>query len=371
MEDRKVERRLVAVLAADIAGYTRLMEADEEATFPAWRSARAEVIDPAIGEHGGRIVKHTGDGFIAEFPTVQAAVRCSAAMQADFAARNADVPEDRRLAFRMGVNLGDIIADGEDIHGDGVNIAARLEGLAEAGGICVSASVHEQVHKRLDLTFEDLGKKSLKNIAKPIRVYFEAFVRDLEAVVDAAGLDRFPLLGLSQGASVSIAYAVRHRERVSKLVLYGGYAKGRSKRGSAVLKEEADAILTLMRDCWGRDNPAFRQMFTSMFIPGGSAEQMQWFNDLQRITTSSANAVRLLATMNEIDVAHLLPEVQIPTLVLHCRDDATVPCEEGRRMAAAIPGAQFVTLEGANHLILEHDPGWPKFRETARAFLAE
>ncbi len=199
---------------------------------------------------------------------------------------------------------------------------------------------------------------------------FEGFVRDLESVADAVGLEHFDLLGISQGCAVSIAYAVRHPERVNKLVLYGGYARGRRKRSSPAQNDEADALVTLIRQGWGNENPAFRQLFTSLFIPGGTAEQMQWFNDLQRYTTSPENAARMRAATNEIDVTNLLLQVGAPTLVLHCRDDAVVPFDEGRLIAAGIPGARFVALEGRNHAILASDPGWARFLEEIRAFLA-
>ena len=202
-------------------------------------------------------------------------------------------------------------------------------------------------------------------------ISFDAFVRDLEAVVDAAGLDRFVLFGASQGCAFSIAYAVKYPHRVSKLVLYGGFARGRRLRGSAVDKEQAEAMLTLMRTGWGQDNPAFRQVFTSLFVPGGTAEQMEWFNELQRKTTSPENAVRLRLVSDHMDIVELLPRVRTPTLVLHCRDDAVQPFEEGRFLAASIPGARFVGLEGRNHLILEGDPGWAKFQQEVEAFLAE
>jgi DNA-binding winged helix-turn-helix (wHTH) protein/pimeloyl-ACP methyl ester carboxylesterase len=198
---------------------------------------------------------------------------------------------------------------------------------------------------------------------------FEAFVRDLESVVDASDLDRFPLLGMSQGCAVSIDYAVRHPERVSHLVLYGGFARGRRKRGSQQEIMNSEAVLTLMRQGWGQENPAFRQLFTSLFIPGGSTEQMQWYNDLQRITTSPENAVRLRQVVDEIDVTDLLPRVKSPTLVLHCRNDAMQPFEEGRRIAAGIPGARFVALEGSNHIILESDPGWSRLLHEINIFL--
>lgn len=201
-------------------------------------------------------------------------------------------------------------------------------------------------------------------------ISFDAFVRDLESVVDAAGLERFALFGASQGCAFSIAYAVKHPERVSKLVLYGGFARGRRVRGTPVDVEQAEAMLTLMRTGWGQENPAFRQVFTSLFVPGGTREQMDWFNELQRKTTSPENAVRIRLVSDYLNVVDLLPQVAVPTLVLHCRDDAIQPFEEGRLIAANIPGARFVGLEGRNHLILETDPGWPVLQAEVGAFLS-
>ncbi len=200
-------------------------------------------------------------------------------------------------------------------------------------------------------------------------ISFDAFVRDLESVVEATKIERFALLGISQGCAVSIAYAVRHPERVSHLILHGGYARGRRKRGSAQDVAQSDALLTLMRQGWGTENPAFRQVFTSLFIPGGTTEQMQWFNDLQRLTTSGENAVRIRQAMDDIDVSDLLPLVKAPTLVLHCRNDAVQPFDEGRKLAADIPGARFVALEGRNHIILKGDPSWERFLDEIRSFL--
>ena len=202
-------------------------------------------------------------------------------------------------------------------------------------------------------------------------ISFDAFVRDLEAVVDAAGLDRFTLFGASQGCAFSIAYAVKYPDRVNKLVLYGGFARGRRLRGTAADREQAEAMLTLMRTGWGQDNPAFRQFFTSLFVPGGTPEQMEWFNELQRKTTSAENAVKLRLVSDHMDVVALLPQVRTPTLVLHCRNDAVQPFEEGRFIAAGIPGARFVGLDGRNHLILEADPGWPRLQQEVESFLAE
>ena len=164
-------RRLAAILAADVAGYSRLMGADEEGTLAALKALRREVADPKIKEHRGRIVKTTGDGLLLEFASVVDAVRCAVEVQCKITERNADVPPDRRIELRMGINLGDIIRDGRDIFGDGVNVAARLEALAEPGGLCVSGVVHDQVRDKLDCAFEDIGEQQVKNIARPVHVW--------------------------------------------------------------------------------------------------------------------------------------------------------------------------------------------------------
>jgi class 3 adenylate cyclase/pimeloyl-ACP methyl ester carboxylesterase len=463
-----IKRRLAAILAADIAGYSRLMGEDEGATVRDLKGHQA-VILPMVGRYGGRIIDTAGDGILAEFPSVINATECAVEMQTIMATRNEAVPEARRMRFRIGINLGDVIHDDARIYGDGINVASRLEGIAEPGGICISRQVFDQVSRALKADFQALGPRTLKNIAQPVDVFaiapadgsagpgvtganavdlrqeirfctapdgvplaystigpgpplmktgnwmthlefdlespiwrplyrelatghtlirydargnglsdravdeisFDAFVSDLEAVVDAAGLTRFALLGISQGCAVSIAYAVRHPERVSRLILYGGYALGWSKRArSAAQKEEDEAVLTLMRVGWGKENPAFRQVFTSQFVPGATKEQADWFNELQRITVSGDTAARIFAATGETDVTALLPRVSVPTLVLHARDDARVPFEAGRRMAAGIPGARFVTLEGRNQLFLETEPAFGQFLEHTRAFLS-
>src|SRR5947209_4382268 len=164
-------RRLAAILAADVAGYSRLMGADEEGTLVSLKTLRRELSDPKIKEHHGRIVKTTGDGLLVEFGSVVDAVRCAVEVQREMALRNAGVPADRRIELRMGINLGDIIKDAGDIFGDGVNVAARLEALAEPGGICVSRVVRDQVRDKLDFAFEDRGDQQVKNIARPVHFY--------------------------------------------------------------------------------------------------------------------------------------------------------------------------------------------------------
>jgi|EndMetStandDraft_8_1072994.scaffolds.fasta_scaffold19808_2 DNA-binding SARP family transcriptional activator/pimeloyl-ACP methyl ester carboxylesterase len=200
---------------------------------------------------------------------------------------------------------------------------------------------------------------------------FDSFVRDLETVVDAAGLERFPLLGISQGCAISIAYAAKHPERVSQLILYGGYAKGWMHQGDPAEIARRQALSTLALEGWGQENPVFRQVFTSLFIPDADAEQMQWFNDLQRITSSPKNASRLANIFGEIDVRHLLTEVRTPTLVLHSREDARVRFLEGQELAAKIANARFVPLDGRNHILMANEPAWPIFLQEVRSFIGD
>jgi adenylate cyclase len=167
----RIERRLAAILAADVAGYSRLTGVDEEGTHVQLQAHLRALVEPKVAEHRGRVVKNTGDGMLAEFGSVVDAMRCALDVQRGMAERNAGVPDDKRIEFRMGINVGDIIIDRGDIFGDGVNVAARLEGLAKPGGICISDDAHRQVRGKFDVTFEDVGERQLKNIARPVRVF--------------------------------------------------------------------------------------------------------------------------------------------------------------------------------------------------------
>jgi len=202
-------------------------------------------------------------------------------------------------------------------------------------------------------------------------ISFAAFVRDLETVVEAVAVKRSAFLGISQGAAVAVAYAVRHPEHVSKLILYGGYAQGRNKRGSAAEAEMARAFLAIMRHGWGDEHSAFMKAFSSVFFPNGSPQQIKWLVDLQRVTTSPENAARIRNACDDIDVTGLLPKVQVPTLVLHCRHDNVAPLEQGRLMARSIPHAKFVTIESDNHVLLSDEPEWPRLIGEIEAFLSE
>jgi class 3 adenylate cyclase/pimeloyl-ACP methyl ester carboxylesterase len=457
-------RKLVAILAADIAGYSALMGSDEPRTVRDLKGHQAVVL-PMIGAFGGRVIDTAGDGILAEFASVVNAVECAVAIQQTMSERNDSVVTTRQMQFRIGVNLGDVIYDETRIYGDGINIAARLESIAEPGGIFISRQAYDQVEGKVAFSFRKLGPQTLKNIVKPVEVFavdgicgsnnatgpdtvelkqeilycrtpngvrlayakagsgpplvktanwlthleydwespvhrhvvrglarnhtlirydprgtgmsdwdvdelsLDAWVRDLETVVDKAGLKRFPLLGMSQGCAISVAYAARNPERVSHLVLFGGFAVGAKKRSPAE-KEKREAMTTLMRHGWGSDNPAFRHMFTAQFIPGGTQEQVDFFNELQRRTTTPDCAARYFEATGDFDVRELLGKVATPTLVMHVRGDVVVPFEAGRVLAAGIPGARFVPLQGQNHLFLENEPASQRFFEEVNLFLS-
>jgi class 3 adenylate cyclase/pimeloyl-ACP methyl ester carboxylesterase len=468
LETAPAERHLAGILAADVAGYSRLMGGDEQGTLTQLKDHRSQVWDPSLAQHRGRVANTAGDSILVQFDSVLDAVSCALSVQKGMLQRNSQVMSDRRIEFRIGIHLGEVLTDGRDIFGDGVNIAARLEGIADRGGICISRQVLDQIEGKLDLSYRELGRQNLKNITRPVEVFairldevaapgsnilaaanlkqeiryckaadgvrlayatvgagtpllksahwlghleydwefpmmrqfllglakdhclvrfdargnglsdwdvseisLDAWVSDMETVVKASGLGRFPIIGFSQGCAVSVAYAVRHPERVSHLILYGGFATGQNKRQNltAEARERLAAMKTLVRHGWGMDNPAFRQLFTTSMMPAATKEQMDAFNELQRLSGSPEGAVRYLETVFELDVRHLLPQVQAPTLVMHVRDELMVTVDRGRELAAGIPGARFVALPGKNHVLLEQDPGLPRFLEELTDFL--
>ena len=459
-------RRLTTIVAADVAGYSRLTAADEDGTLAALRAHRTELIDPKVAEYRGRIANTAGDSILIEFPSVADAVRCAVDIQRGIAARNADVPKDRRISFRMGINLGEVVQQDDDLLGDGVNVAARLEAIAPPGGVCVSEVVKQALGHHAGIQFEDLGPQRLKNIAKSVHAYlviddggdspvaetgyrlsdqsivryvlsddsvsiayadvgtgyplvfagswmthlekswevpgwkhflthlpktfrlihydqrgngmsdwdnvdisFEKMVDDLERVIDCYDYEKVAIFGPSQAASVSIAYTVRHPERVSHLVLHGAYARGRRRRGKPEDAAESEALVTLIRQGWGAENPAFRQTMTSLFMPDASREEADWFNEFQKTCGPAENIARFREIFDEMDVSNLLDKVRVPTLILHCTEDAAVPISEGKFLASHISGAQFVMLKSKNHMIFENEPDFSKFIQNIRDFV--
>lgn len=228
-----------------------------------------------------------------------------------------------------------------------------MEGLAE----------HRQLI-RYDVRGTGLSDRDVSDIS------FEHFVTDLGAVVDALGLERFPLLGISQGGAVSIAYTVRNPQRVSHLILLGAYARGvvhRSNQGHELLETRR----AIIRQGWGSDDPSYRQLFSMQFIPEGTLEQLQWFSELERVSATPEIAEKIIVAMANIDVSGLLPGVKVPTLILNCRGDRRVPIDTARELAALMPSARFVTLESNNHLILAHEPATEVFFNEVAEFLGD
>ncbi len=461
----RVERRLAAILSADVVAYSRLMEADESGTLARLTANRRELFEPEIARHNGRTVKLMGDGLLAEFASVIDAVACAVAIQRGMAHRHVVTAESQRIEWRIGINLGDVIVEGDDIYGDGVNISARLQAMAPPNGLCVSDIVYQSIDGKLDLAFESLGKQTMKNITRPVDVWrwrddrgagdirdeaapeitqeirfcesddgvqlaiatagagtpliktpnwmnhleydwdspvfrpllvplaqhhllirydqrghglsdwtderlsLDDWVRDLEAVVEAVGVERFALLGISQGCPVSIAYAARHPERVTRLLLHGGTARGWMHAPTPEVAEQHAAMLTLIRRGWGKDTSGLRQLFTSLFIPGATTAEGRWFDEVQRVTSNPENAARLYDTFGHTDVVDLARQVKAPTLVTHSRGDLVVPHKAGRAMAAQIPGARFVTIESDNHVLLEEEPAFARFVDEVTGFL--
>ncbi len=466
MVEGKPTRRLTTIVATDVVGYSRLIAADEEGTLSALRAYRADLIDPKISEYRGRIANTAGDSILIEFPSVGDALRCAVDIQRGMAERNIEISEDHRIALRVGINLGDVVEEGGDLLGDGVNVAARLETIAPPGGICVSEIVRDAIGSGSDLLFEDLGTQRLKNISKPIRAFlvspethglperqdelqladqrnvrycrsgdgvsiahadvgtgyplvfagswmthlekdwqspmirhflthlaksftlirydqrgsgmsdwdnveltFEKMVDDLECVIDCYDYEKVAIFGASQAASVSIAYLMRRPEKVSHLILHGGYARGRRRRGIPDAAAESEALVTLIRQGWAAENPAFRQTITSLFMPDASPEEAAWFNDFQKTCAPAENMACFREMFDEMDVSDLLDDVKVPTLVIHCSDDSIAPLSEGKFLASRIAGAQFVMLKSKNHMIFENEPEFPRFIQSIRDFI--
>jgi pimeloyl-ACP methyl ester carboxylesterase len=324
----------------------------------------------------------------------RAAIDRQRARYLDEAARNKSLPEQDRIRYSAAVDaIGDIGSAGATptLHQtvnycfapDGVRIAYAVTG---AGPVLVKTA-NWLNHLELDWGSPLWGRMvgGLSEVFRLVRyderanglsdwdvgeLTFEALVTDLEAVVDALGLERFPLLGLSQGAAVSIEYAARHPERVSHLILLGGYSCGWRHRATADDADEREAVITLVKHGWGKDTPIYRQIFSESFTPSATPEELDWFNDFQRQTVSPANAVAFLELFSRLDVRHRLAEIDVPTLVLHAREDKRVGMEQAIELASSIKGAQLVTLDTDNHILRAHEPAMEVVLERIRSFLS-
>ena len=459
-------RKLAAILAADVAGYSRLMANDELGTHTRLKQVMTEVLKPSVKRHSGRIFKVMGDGALVEFSSVNKAVACAAEIQAALAKWGEKEQLKDAIKMRIGVSLGDVIVDGADLFGNGVNIAARMESLAEPGSICLSGNVIEHLNIDKGFSLVGLGPCCVKNIPEPVEVYqikyeqcaqekaanlpsieqdirfcttpdgvqiayatigqgppvvsvsnwlthldldlqipmrrafvqrlapdhqvirydargsglsdrkvedfsLDASVMDLTTVINELGHEQIALVGQSQGAAIAAAFAARNPERVTKLVLCGGYARGRRMRGSAGEIAESDAFITMIKQGWGKELDAYVRMFGAFFMPDANTDQLSSFTNLQRKATPPENAAGIQLAIDKIDITNELSNVKAPTLVFHVREDARALFEEGRRMAAGIPNARFIPLEGRNHVMLKDDPSLKRFLDEVSDFLKE
>jgi class 3 adenylate cyclase/pimeloyl-ACP methyl ester carboxylesterase len=458
-----MERRLAAIFAADMVGFSRLMETDEDGVLSRQKSHRKELIDPEIARYRGRIVKTTGDGMLVEFASAQDAVQCAINIQKCMPTREDEKGENNRIRYRIGINIGDIVSDDDDIFGDGVNVAARLESLAEPGCVCISDIVRQTVLDRVGEPFRDMGGQRVKNISRPIKVWqwaldakpeksapettlhqrikycsstdgvhlayatigdgppvlkapnwinhieydwqspvWRAFltefaqqsslvrfdqrgnglsdwevdeissdrmIDDMLAVADASKLEKFALFGISQGAAFAMRFAAMYPERVKCLVLLGGYVRGRLHRGDPEAKRFHEIARTMIRDGWGSPDSVYRHFFTTAYIPDATTEEAASFDELQRISTNTENALRILQMNAEIDASEFAANVRVPTLILHSHGDRAVPIEESQLAARLIPDASFIELPGNNHCMVGGHPGFQEFFDEIRPFL--
>lgn len=457
-----MKRQLAAIVATDMVGFSRLMERDEADTLSRQKHHRATLIDPAIHDCGGRIVKSTGDGLILVFDGLHDAVDCAVAIQTRMNEREADRAPDTRIQYRIGINIGDVMIEDGDVFGDAVNIAARLETLAEPGAVCLSDMAYQTLTGADAARFSDLGLQNVKNIKRALRVWQwspmartrtapetvdqkisfctapdgvqlaypsvgsgpvvlkapnwmnhldydwrspifaplfkclardhrlvrfdqrgnglsdweidtiseDAMIHDMEAVAMAAKLNRFVLFGQSQGCAYCIRYAAEHPEQVAGLVLIGGYLRGPLRRNSAEQSAMHKATTAVIRQGWGATDPAFRHMFTESLMPEASPLQKENMDEFQRLATSADNAARINDMNASVDVSTLASQVKAPALVLHAQGDRRVPLAEGRRMAATLPNAEFVSLPGSNHILVDGTNAFDQFALRAGQFLA-
>lgn len=444
-----MKRRLAVILVTDMFGYSRLMEVDEDGIIDRQNGHRQELIDLKIKSNSGNIKKDTGDGLLVTFKSVTDAVRAAIDIQMGMLERESDSSEEERIQYRMGINVGDILFDKDDVFGHGVNVAARLEGLAEPGGVCISDAAYQMMKNSDRTPFNDLGLQTVKNISRPIRVWqwtpntpardikeikladsqriqfcttpdgvrlayakvgngpsllkapnwlshldyewrapiwgplleelarehelvrfdhrggglsdweveditVERMISDMSTVVEAAELEKFALFGISQGCAFSIQYAVENPDKVRCLILFGGYARGRLKRNSPKQERLFEAGQTMIQEDWGSPNSVYCKFFTSVWLPDATPEQQNGLDELQRVSLSAENAVRMNHMSALGDVTDLARKISVPTLVLHCEGDQVVPPEEGRRMADLIPNAKFVPLKGGNHAVVSN-----------------
>lgn len=460
------DRRLATILSIDVAGYSRMMQSDAGAVLKVLNTIFRSLVKPKVAANGGRVVKLLGDGALVEFPSAFQAVTCAIAIQEDM--RQVPLPYAYRetIYLRMGLHAGDVLVEGEDIFGDGVNIAARLQTAAQPGGILLSRTVADLAGSDIAHRLQREGPRSFKNIATPIEtlsvrfsqtetartrdelarsqevrfveavdhlrlawaevgdgppivkapnwvghleldwqapglahlftslagryrlirfdsrgnglsdwdmenISFDLFVDDLERVFDVAGIDRAPILAISQGSAVAAAFAARAPERVSAIVMLGGFPLGRARRPSKKDQERARAMKAMMTAGWDDDYPSLRDLMAEIVVPSASAEERRQYAEDMRKIISPENMGKYRDVIDNLDVTELLPDVQAPCLVLHARGDRMQPVEQGRKLAAGIPNSRLIVLDSNSHEPTENEPCWPLMEKEIHAFLKQ
>ncbi|NNE50981.1 MAG: alpha/beta fold hydrolase [Sulfitobacter sp.] len=460
------QRRLAAILSLDVVGYSRMMQNGSASLLKTLNALYRDLVTPLVEAHHGRVVKLMGDGALIEFASAASALETAVAVQKRLRAPDHPFQFPERIQLRAGVHAGDVTSEGEDIFGDGVNIAARLQSAAEPGGVLVSRMLSDLAGADHATLLRGEGLHTFKGIAQPIEVLsvdftdahasksravfvetqqirycrandgvnlawnavgegspvvkapnwishleldwrnpihapictsiaqkhrlirfdarlnglsdweaetvtFECFVDDLETVFDAAGIERAAILAISQGSAVAAAFAARCPERVSAILMIGGFALGRAKRTSPKDVERARALREMMSAGWDDEYPSLRDLMAEVLAPGASQEVRRQYGEDMRHMISPRNLGRYREVLDDIDVRDLLPRVKAPCLVCHATGDRMQPVEQGRMLAKGLADATFIAYESNNHGMPDNDPEWPRMERDALAFLAE
>ena len=459
------QRRLAAILSLDVVGYTQMMQRSSGPLLKTLNSIYRDLVTPVVRSHGGRVVKLLGDGAIIEFNSAGQALAAAIAIQSRLRKPDHPFQNPEPIQMRAGLHVGDVTVDGDDIFGDGVNIAARLQAAAKPGGILASKMLSELAGADFTNKLRREGLHNFKGIDQPIEVLsvdfddnheaqsrkvfagtqeirycrtsdgvnlawsvvgdgpavvkapnwvghleldwrnpsvapictsiarhhrlvrfdarlnglsdwqadicsFESFVDDLEAIFDAAEVDRAPILAISQGAAVAAAFAARRPERVAAILIIGGYPVGRAKRTSQKDVERAKAMRQMMTAGWDDDYPSLRDLMAQVIAPGTSEETRRQYAEDMRKMISPENMGRYRDVIDHIDIRDILPEIKTPCLVCHATGDRMHPIDQGQMFAKGLPNARFVAYDSDNHGMNEGDPEWPRHERDALAFLA-
>ncbi len=459
------ERRFAAVMSIDVVGYSRMMQRDAATLLAALNEIFRSIVHPKTLDMAGRVVKLIGDGALIEFPSAFNALTCAVRIQEAMRSDGA-YSYDEPIKLRIGLHAGDVLVEGKDLFGDCVNIAARLQAGAEAGGVLISRTIRDLAGKDFPYRLRSEGPHSFKNISEPIEtlsidfteeavrtrraelsqsqeirfcsskdgtrlawtatgngpplvkapswvghleldwrgpqyrhilaslsekfqvvrfdaranglsdwqvphISFADFVDDLACVFDAAQIERAPILAVSQGCAVAAAYAARAPERVSGIVMIGGFATGRSKRTSEKDRAGANATQAMLAATWDDPYPSLRHQFADMIAPGASLEDRRQYAEDMHDMISAENVGRYKTAVDNLDITDDLPKVRAPCLVMHGSGDRMQPIEQGRRLAAGLPTARFLSYESNNHIFQENDSCWPLVDQEIHAFLQE